>query len=253
MAPLMGSFSPAIGLSLNSAKTPNDREAGKRGDALLIFVKYHVRGRVKTRLSPELTPEEASTFYGALARDIVRVNGSSDDYETTVYFAPESAYSELRSWLGPGVPLQKQRGEDLGERQHRAIEQALGSGYDRVVLIGSDCPTITPSDVKTALESLREADLVIGPAEDGGYYLIGLDRPVRSIFEDIEWSSERVLRQTLEKAENVGLRVRLLDVKRDIDRYGDLEAYYRSVREGRREPLGRESWEVLESFLGGRV
>jgi glycosyltransferase A (GT-A) superfamily protein (DUF2064 family) len=100
---------------------------------------------------------------------------------------------------------------------------------------------------------LTESDLVIGPAEDGGYYLIGLDRPVRSIFEGIEWSSEGVLRQTLDKAEKAGLRVRLLDVKRDIDRYGDLEEYYRSVRDGRREPLGRESWEVLESILGSRV
>ena len=83
--------------------------------------------------------------------------------------------------------------------------------------------------------------------------LVDGDATFKSIFEGIEWSSEKVLRQTLDKAESAGLGVRLLEVKRDIDRYGDLEAYYRSVREGRREPLGRESWEVLESILGGRV
>lgn len=237
---------------MNSGKTPDEREARNSGDVLLIFVKYHISGTVKTRLSPELTPEEAATFYGALAKDVVRVNGSSVDYETIVCFAPESAGSELRSWLGPGVSLRRQRGKDLGERQFHAIEQALESGYEKVVLIGSDCPTITPSDIEAALEFLTEANLVIGPAEDGGYYLVAVDRPVRSIFEGIAWSTEEVLRQTLDKAEKAGLEVRLLDVKCDIDRYDDLEKYYRSVREGMREPLGRESWEVLESILGGR-
>ena len=162
-----------------------------------------LRGRVKTRLSPELTPEEASTFYGALARDVVRVNGSSVDYETTVCFAPESAYSELRSWLGPGVSLQGQCGEDLGESQYRAIEQALESGYEKVVLIGSDCPTITPRTSRR-LSTPHGGDLVIGPAEDGGYYLIGLDGRSGRSSRASSWSSEKVLRQTLDKARGPG-------------------------------------------------
>jgi rSAM/selenodomain-associated transferase 1 len=237
----------------------SSREASRRRtprsseDALLIFVKYHAPGAVKTRLSPQLTPEESSSFYGALARDLVRVNGDSTDYDTIVYFAPQNAGRAVRSWLGPGVPLQRQSGGDLGSRQLHALEEALGTGYQRAVIIGSDCPTITPRDIGIALATLTEHDLVIGPAEDGGYYLIGATEPIPRIFEGISWSSEKVLRQTLERAKRAGLRVGLLEPKRDIDTFDDLETYYRSVRDGEMEPLGRDSWDLLRSILTGRV
>lgn len=238
--------------SMSSPKTP---EAGKdedSGDVLLIFVKYPAPGAVKTRLSPELTPEQAAAFYRALAEEVVRVNTGGAGYESIVCFSPEGARREIRSWLGPDLRLWSQLGDDLGERQFHAIKRALEGGYRKAVIIGSDCPTLTPGDVEAALASLSENELVLGPCEDGGYYLIGATRPIECLFRGISWGSERVLRQTLERAREARLTLELLDLKYDIDSYVDLERYYASVRDGDGDRPKTQSWRVLEGIMEGR-
>jgi rSAM/selenodomain-associated transferase 1 len=232
---------------------PAEREGAKSGNALLIFVKYPSPGAVKTRLSPELTPEQGAAFYRALAEEVVQVHGGSADYESIVCFAPASARREVRSWLGPDVRLWSQLGDDLGAREFHAMREALEGGYGKAAIIGSDCPTITPGDIEAAFSCLNGSDLVLGPCEDGGYYLIGANRPIQSLFEGVSWGSERVLSETLEKAREAGLTLELLDVKYDVDSYSDLERYYRSGRDGAGDRKKMRSWRVLEGIMQGRV
>jgi rSAM/selenodomain-associated transferase 1 len=231
---------------------PSEREGAHGGNALLVFVKYPAPGTVKTRLSPKLTPEQGADFYRALAEEVVEVHGGAAGYESIVCFSPESARREVGSWLGPGVRLWGQRGADLGARQLHAMRKALQAGYSKAAIIGSDCPTITPEDIEVAFASLDENDLVLGPCEDGGYYLIGATRPLGFLFEGISWGSERVLGETLEKALEAGLTYELLDVKYDIDSYSDLERYYLVGKDGAGERPKPHSWRVLAGIMEGR-
>ena len=107
---------------------PGEREGAKNGNALLIFVKYPSPGTVKTRLSPELTPEQGAAFYRALAEEVVAVHGSGAGYEAIVCFSPASARREVRSWLGPDLRLWSQLGDDLGSREFHAMREALERG-----------------------------------------------------------------------------------------------------------------------------
>jgi hypothetical protein len=133
------------------------------------------------------------------------------------------------------------------------MREALERGYSKAVIIGSDCPTITPGDIEAAFSCLSGNDLVLGPCEDGGYYLIGATRPIQSLFEGVSWGSERVLSETLEKAREAGLTLGLLDVKYDIDSYSDLERYYRSGKDGAGDRTKTHSWRVLEGIMEGRA
>jgi len=237
---------------MSSPLTVREKAARASANVLLVFVKYPTPGTVKTRLVPKLTPEQAATLCRAMTEDTLRSMRRSDSYQTTVCFTPASAYREVRSWLGPDVSLQEQCEGNLGARQYHAIRRAVEAGFGKAVIIGSDCPTIAASDIETALQALDDADVVIGPAEDGGYYLIGARRPVRSIFEGISWSTEKVLRETTARVEEAGLTLELLDVKSDIDSYDDLERYYASVKDRPRGDWASRGLEVIHSILDGR-
>lgn len=131
----------------------------------------------------------------------------------------------MRSWLGDAFAYEPQSEGDLGERMAAAISARLEEGAARVVLIGTDCPTVSAATVRAAFDALDSGDVVFGPAADGGYYLIGMRRLHDSLFLGIPWSSERTLRESLERVRAAGLRVALLDVMRDIDTAEDWRAY----------------------------
>ena len=137
----------------------------------------------------------------------------------------------MREWLGPGVALRPQSGGDLGARMAAAIADAISGGAERVVVIGTDCPDVTPDVVAAAFTRLGAADVVLGPASDGGYYLIGMSRPHRVLFEGVPWSSATTLRATLARARAGGLSVALLDERRDIDTAEDWRAWLASSRQ----------------------
>jgi len=220
--------------------------------ALLVFVKYPEPGRVKTRLSPELTPQESAAFYRALAEEIVGAHASASGYDSIVCFDPGDAGREMRAWLGPNVRLWGQRGDDLGARELHALLKALEGGYKKVALIGTDCPTLAPGDIEAAFASLDRNDLVLGPCEDGGYYLIGVTRPLACLFEGVGWGGDRVLSETLERAEHAGLSLELLGSKYDIDSYADLERYYLETGDGTGDRPKPQSWRVLDGIMKGR-
>ncbi|HMK43432.1 MAG TPA: TIGR04282 family arsenosugar biosynthesis glycosyltransferase [Dissulfurispiraceae bacterium] len=188
--------------------------------ALGVFLKYPEPGRVKTRLAVALGAESSAEVYRALAEQVLSQTGPlKRRYERTLFVTPEEGLDEFRRWL-PNERIVPQRGDSLGERMAAAIGTLLMSS-DFAVVIGSDIPDLDESHIISAFDVLASHDLVIGPAEDGGYYLVGMKRLYRPLFEGIAWSSPSVLSETCAKAEALGLSCRLLPELIDIDTVED--------------------------------
>lgn len=217
---------------------------------LIVFAKAPRPGAVKTRLSPPLSPRQASAVHEASLRDVVHgvVNGPA---RVHLRHAGGEVAARWFARAFPDVPRSRQGKGDLGDRLDRAFGAAFHRGASAVAIIGSDAPTLPPRQVARAFESLSEADLVLGPAQDGGYYLIGLRRSAwpagRSLFDSIPWSTSRVMRKTLENLARLPLRAETLREWYDIDRPEDL---YKAAREAApNSHLGR----LLAGELAGFV
>ncbi len=190
---------------------------------LIIFAKAPRPGMVKTRLAATLGPEAACAAYRELVGQLLanlRALGN-----VSLHFAPADAAEEIRPWLQKGWTLQAQPEGDLGARMQAAFTSAFASGISRVVLIGSDCPDVTIEDILTAWDSLEKHDVALGPARDGGYWLIGLNQPQPTLFEEIPWSTARVFEKTLRRAESLRLRVHRLRELEDMDTAADWERF----------------------------
>jgi rSAM/selenodomain-associated transferase 1 len=197
---------------------------------LLVFVKAPRPGAVKTRLAAVLGDEAAAGLYRVLAEEEIRRTAPrSGEYERVLVFTPEDARAEVEAWL-PGESLESQQGADLGERMSRAFASAFAAGARRVAIVGTDVPSCGREHVAEAFRSLDAHDVVLGPAHDGGYYLVALDRPRPALFQSIPWSTASVLPATAERAGALGLGVRMLDPLRDIDTIADLRAEWPRVR-----------------------
>jgi uncharacterized protein len=190
--------------------------------ALGIMTKAPEPGQVKTRLSPPLTPEEAAELNTCFLRDIGQ---SIDEASKTTRGRGVAIYTPVgKEALYDGVFSESfrfvaQRGTDFGERLNFAGEDLLGIGFDSFCLINSDSPMVSASSFAKAAELLGKAGdrVVLGPSEDGGYYLIGLKRMEARLFQEIEWSTEMVVDQTLQRAKELGLEVEVLPVGLDVD------------------------------------
>ena len=134
-------------------------------------------------------------------------------------------HRRMRQWLGDGIFYRSQGNGDLGQRMHRAFEDSFVAGSKATVILGTDCPGVTPDILDQAFTLLRNQNLVLGPATDGGYYLIGLRRPIAELFMDIDWGTETVLRQTLAATEQVGVNIAWLPPLSDIDTPEDLSVW----------------------------
>ena len=193
-------------------------------------------GRNKTRLIPALGPEGATAFHDRLARHAI---GRASSFCTlnpaarlTVRIEGGTSI-EGKSWLeADELDCREQSPGDLGNRMESAAKVAFEEGADRVVIIGTDCPSITESVFENAFEALTHADVVFGAAADGGYYLVGLRKPCAAIFHEIPWGGGGVLRKSLAAASAAGIRVELLDVLSDVDMPEDLEAAEAVLRDG---------------------
>ncbi len=200
------------------------------GDALAVFVKHPTPGAVKTRLAAAIGPEAAAALYRALAEHVLEATTpSTGDYERLVFFDPKEALPEMRAWL-PGMRLLAQADGDLGARMSDAFARAFARGAGRVALVGTDAPGVSRETVKEALAALATADLVIGPAEDGGYYLVALRAPRPELFAGMAWSTPSVREETLARAAGAGLSVRALPRLHDVDTLDGLRAEWPAVR-----------------------
>lgn len=200
---------------------PNERIAGAtNGCALAIMTKVPRAGLVKTRLIPPLTAEEAAALNTCFLRDISAAIGKAGEVTRGIAcYTPVGAEEAYRKILPAEFQLIAQRNGDFGQRLAGAIDDLLAVGFDSVCLINSDSPTAPTSAFAEAAQLLSSPNdqLVLGPSADGGYYLIGMKRLHSRLFEEIDWSTDRVLAQTLERAAEIGLAVRLLPLCYDVD------------------------------------
>lgn len=189
------------------------------GDRVIVFVKAPRPGRVKTRLAEAIGEEEAAAAYrwmlGRLLDNLASLSG------VELRFTPDQAGEEIGRWLRGDWSARPQGRGDLGRRMEAAFGEAFANGAGRVVVIGSDCPLVERSDIEAAWEALGSNELVLGPARDGGYWLIGLTRNEPVLFRGMRWSQPTVLRRTLERARRRKLRICLLRELADVDRVED--------------------------------
>lgn len=206
-------------------------ERSSSENALAVMMKYPEPGRVKSRLVPPLTEVEAAGLYRCFIEDTFeRIKPLEQRYaadeSVAIYsaFTPVDRCGDVVQLLPDGMPLIPQRGEDLGERLENLFSEMIASGYKRVVVIGSDSPDIPIDYIGDAFKLLREkpGTVVLGPSEDGGYYLIGMDMVHKAPFKKISWGSDTVLRETLDRCKEDTIETALLPTWRDVDRIEDL-------------------------------
>jgi len=176
---------------------------------------------------PALGPEGAARLQLALSgHTVLTARSAVEDLAASM----EVRFSggtrrRMHQWLGDGIPYKPQGDGDLGQRMHRAFEDSFAAGTKATVIIGTDCPGVTPDILGQAFTALNDQDLALGPATDGGYYLIGLRRPIAQLFTGIDWGTETVLRQTLAASENAGVEIAWLPPLSDIDTQDDLPVW----------------------------
>jgi len=200
---------------------------------LIVFTRFPVAGATKTRLIPTLGAAGAALLQRRMTEHTLKRIGR-------VHSIPEPAVEirfeggdkkRMRAWLGATYLYQPQRGATLGDRMASAFEDAFQNQVDQAVLIGTDIPGLTPATLENAFDSFGKADVVLGPASDGGYYLIGMHQgafsAARKLFVNMIWGAERVLADTLEIAAISGLRTCLLEKLTDVDSIEDLPVWER--------------------------
>jgi rSAM/selenodomain-associated transferase 1 len=192
---------------------------------ILLFLRAPERGLVKTRLAASLGNDTALSLYRHFVEDILAML-SRTGFPVILWGHPEARLDRIASWLGPELPLRPQAGEDLGRKMANAFSEAFADGFDKVVLVGSDIPDLPPRIIRDAFSALDQAGAAIGPAADGGYYLVAFRKSafLPEAFENISWSTEQVLPQTLARFQKGGMPVRLLEQWQDIDTIEDLKA-----------------------------
>ena len=191
---------------------------------LIIFTRYPEPGQTKTRLIPALGPEGAAQLHRQMAEKMVR---TAQELAKLQSVSIEIQYTGsdlqlMQNWLGLDLTYQLQGTGDLGDRIIQAFQDAFMAGKSAVVIVGTDCPDLSCEILSQAFEILQHQDIVIGPAQDGGYYLIGLSRLIPELFQGINWGTAEVLQQTIAICQNLNHSVGDLPQLADVDRPEDL-------------------------------
>lgn len=208
----------------------------KMENAVIVFLKYPEPGKVKTRLAKDIGDEKACAVYKSLAENVIKniftINPGT--YDVHFFFTPADKENEIKNWLKSIIDNERafhlqyspQKGNTLGERMSNAFQQTLQrKDCKRCIIIGTDCPEIEATMIESVFEMLKEKDIVIGPCKDGGYYLLGMSVFVPDLFVDIDWSTDQVFIQTMEKVQKNNLSCSILETLTDIDTQEDLYRY----------------------------
>jgi len=195
--------------------------------AVIIFSKYPVEGKVKTRIAKTLGNNFAVKFYKMCAehtfRQVKKVTGKN--IRTYLFYTEEAEKEKIKTWTNHKFLLMLQRGNSLGEKMLNAFRNVFEHGAIKVLIIGTDLPDISAKIINDALEDLENFDTVIGPSSDGGYYLLGMKEFYPEIFKDINWSTSEVFEKTLEQITNLDIAVKILPELSDIDTEEDLKEW----------------------------
>lgn len=216
--------------------------------AVAIMAKAPTAGEVKTRLCPPLSPAEAAAVYRCFLLDKVAQVRALAGASSVIAFTPDDGRSVFEQ-LAPDFRLIAQGAGDLGSRLFNSLNGLLCQGYAAAVAVDSDTPTLPTDFLRQAVDLVATPtiDIVLGPCDDGGYYLIGMRRAWPALFEDMPWSTPEVLPETIRRAEAKGLRVCCLPTWFDVDTPGDLERLIASLA----ETDGEAPWHTRR-FLTGR-
>lgn len=200
---------------------------------LVVMAKEPKVGQVKTRLCPPLTLEQASGLYGCFLQDkisaVSQLRRRLKDVSLAVAFDPPSGKEFFQKTVSASFLLIEQRGASLGERLTNLFYDCLGQGFGQAVVTDSDSPNLPLEYLERAFKVMEEADVVVGPSDDGGYYLVGLNQNQPGLFADITWSTGSVLKRTMAQAELLDLKVELLPMWYDVDTPEDLARLQREI------------------------
>ena len=191
--------------------------------ALIVVAKKPDPGFTKTRLCPPFTPEEAAEFYRCLMLDTLALVSRLEGIDRTLACTPPHSVPYFQNLVPDGFRLVPQKGNNLGERLANGLAHHFELGYRRVVIMNSDGPTLPIAHLQEAFSSLNLADITLGMGHDGGYYLIGMKRLHPELFQDIAWSSKRVIPQTITICTRLGLNLHKLPEWYDVDVAADLD------------------------------
>jgi rSAM/selenodomain-associated transferase 1 len=223
-------------------------------NALIIFIKTPKPGLVKTRLQPDFTEDQSAELYSAFLKDIDNTFHNQDDFLCWYAVSPEDFEKDI---LAQSIHMDNyflQQGRDLGERMHNAFQTFFSKGYEKIVLIGSDLPSITVDIISQALQGLESKDCVIGPSRDGGYYLIAMSRLCSVLFKDLPWSTSEVFGETIKILDEKDLSYVLLPEHEDIDTHKELISFYQNYKEkNRKDPdFPTHSWSITSRLIEKR-
>lgn len=219
------------------------------GSMLLIFIKSPVRGQVKSRLAAAVGEEAALELYKNITLDVIdTAKGCGHPFR--ICFFPPDAEETISAWIGRKHSFMPQIGGDLGARMENAFKQIFSEGFSRAVLIGSDLPDLPAAVIEEAFKALTSNDAVIGPAADGGYYLIGFNSAsfLPQVFHGIEWSTNTVFQETMDVLRRASLRVHRVSQWKDVDTLDDLKALL--LRHEGREPTVSRTVTYLKNKKG---
>lgn len=191
---------------------------------ILLFVKYPEKGKVKIRLTADLNAETVLSLYQCFVHDTLETV-KKIDIHFFICYTPADKLEEFQRWLGSTLRFHPQIGNDLGERMKTCFTTVFEKGFKRVILIGSDSPDLPEDYITEAFSLLQAKDVVLGPAVDGGYYLIGLrdTTSASGLFEDIPWGTKTVLEETLKRVRQANRSIGLVPVWSDVDTITDLK------------------------------
>ena len=217
----------------------------KKDNALIVFLKYPETKKVKTRLGKDLGDQKAVELYREVAGFVADSFSGQENWTTFFFYAPKERKKEVLEWLGDKEGFFFAQGAgSLGQRMSRAFEKCFSLGFRNVVIIGTDCVMITEEDLETAFSLLsgEQFEAVLGPATDGGYYILGLCRKTDAVFQDMQWSSARVFKETERRMRENGLRHAVMRELSDIDQEKDISIKDIMTRD---MELGRRLEQVL--------
>lgn len=191
--------------------------------AIIIFVRHPELGKVKTRLAATIGNETALKVYKFLLRHTYELikDGPVPVY---VFYADKIVADDI--WIGDNIIKKVQTGTDLGEKMKNAFIEVFAKGYSKVVIIGSDCYELSAELIDEAMKKLNNYDVIVGPAKDGGYYLLGMHSPFKNLFENIEWSTNKVFSKTIEVIKLANCSFFTLPVLGDVDTEEDITFSY---------------------------
>ena len=214
----------------------------------IVFVRSPQVGKVKTRLSETLGAETVLKIYKAFGQDVIETVKKHTDHIRISYY-PMGAGDEVREWLGDGFHYMPQQGKHLGDRMRNAFTRAFSDGFCRVALLGTDIPDLPGSIIDEAFSKLTGYPSVIGPAFDGGYYLIGFQQGnfLPQAFDHIPWGTQHVLKKTLTVFKSVKQNIHILPNWRDTDDDSDLLALHKRITN--EETVAHHTAAVLKSIF----